>query len=927
MPKSQTSHSLFHTDSPTIVDELHFSDFLSSLGGILMQADTPLTVGVFGPWGSGKTSLLRMLRQDIDNKKLPKVRTAWITAWKYDHQEALWRAFILRVLDSLYPRKDSPGALNERPRYAVEELTDLSQKALVEELGLLEENVYRPVDWQELGRLTVDWWQLLRQGGMAAAEVAATFLPGAIALKKVVKLLGGDKTVDDELEKAIGAFRREVKAQHREQLAHIEQFEHTFANVLKLADLDRLIIFVDDLDRCLPEKSIEVLEAIKLFLEVKGTLFVLGMDKKVVELGIQAHYREWFRLYEQPSERVELPLSGDSYLQKMIQIPFYLPPLDLRNVENYILSLELKISPDARANEMTRAVFARGVYPNPRQVKRALNVFRLLRGLVIAREARPVEEGGLAPGKIAWPLLVKTILIQHQWPELYQDWRQYPTLIVSLEQAYERLPESEERVIFGEDEMEEIRMAKEGIPTAAREIQRSYSREVYRGGLLERYFAKRSDYVLLEHSLTYPSAEETGEGRERARFTGMERSEIEAYLLLVSVASPTTPPEELTPRPSEELLSELISGDPARLHDALAQFEEIEPSQKEALRKGLQHELLAAMSSIQRPAKERASAGNALASLGDPRFRADRWYLPDEALLGFVEIPVGTFLMGSDPGKDNSALDEEKPQHEVNLPTYYLARYPVTVAQFRAFMEDRGYKKADEHSLKGTDNHPVVYVSWYDAVAYCKWLTDKLKKFAQSLVETDWDGDGVLKKGKSREVAQSIMNSGDLAMESKEAGFWQGLAQGKLTVTIPSEAEWEKAARGTDARIYPWGDDFDPDRANTHESGLGSTSTVGCFPKGASPYGALDLSGNVWEWTRSLWAEDWQKPAFKYPYDPTDGREKLQVDSETPRVLRGGSFGDSRQGSRCASHLRGFPGYWYDCVGFRWVVSPFVSGL
>ena len=106
--------SPWSNDYYTLTDHLKFEDFRPTLGDIILHADTPLTIGVFGPWGSGKTSLLRMLRQDVEAATGAKVRTAWVTAWKYDRQEALWRAFILRVLDALYPREDGPGPIEER---------------------------------------------------------------------------------------------------------------------------------------------------------------------------------------------------------------------------------------------------------------------------------------------------------------------------------------------------------------------------------------------------------------------------------------------------------------------------------------------------------------------------------------------------------------------------------------------------------------------------------------------------------------------------------------------------------------------------------------------------------------------------------------------------------------------------------------------
>jgi 3',5'-cyclic AMP phosphodiesterase CpdA len=123
-------------------------------------------------------------------------------------------------------------------------------------------------------------------------------------------------------------------------------------------------------------------------------------------------------------------------------------------------------------------------------------------------------------------------------------------------------------------------------------------------------------------------------------------------------------------------------------------------------------------------ALERAEAGHVLAKLGDPRFRSDQWYLPDEPLFGFVEIPKGPFQMGIDKKRDPRAYDAEISQHEVTLPKYYIARYPVTVAQFKAFVKDSRYQLQNEKSLKGMDNHPVVFVTWYDAVAYCEWLTN-----------------------------------------------------------------------------------------------------------------------------------------------------------------------------------------------------------
>ncbi len=188
-------------------------------------------------------------------------------------------------------------------------------------------------------------------------------------------------------------------------------------------------------------------------------------------------------------------------------------------------------------------------------------------------------------------------------------------------------------------------------------------------------------------------------------------------------------------------------------------------------------------------AGERARAGDTLARLGDPRFDPAHWYLPAEHLLGFMPIPAGRFRMGSDPRRDKSADDDEKPQHEVHLPDYYIARYPVTVTQFRAFIEARKKPPQDMDSLGGLPNHPVVLVTWYEAQEYCGWLGEQLRSMAQEHIASGLEG-----------------------MDTLECDFWRGVAQGRLTTSLPSEAQWEKAARGEAGWIYPWGTTLMPRR-------------------------------------------------------------------------------------------------------------------
>jgi formylglycine-generating enzyme required for sulfatase activity len=228
-----------------------------------------------------------------------------------------------------------------------------------------------------------------------------------------------------------------------------------------------------------------------------------------------------------------------------------------------------------------------------------------------------------------------------------------------------------------------------------------------------------------------------------------------------------------------------------------------------------------------------------------------------------ILVPAGEFLMGTDRGKDRAGLKEEEPQHTLSLAAYHIGRVPVTNAQYLAFVWDTRRDVPDSWSgsepPKGMDDHPVCRVSWRDALAYCSWLAE---------------------------------------------------ASGRA-YTLPSEAEWEKAARGGDDRIYPWGDEWDAGRCNGREGGIGRTAAVTTYPRGASPHGLLDMAGNVWEWTRSLF-----KP---YPYDPADGRENLGVSGV--RVVRGGSYDVLvRELGRCSSRFWRSPDRRYWDVGFRVVI-------
>jgi len=216
-----------------------------------------------------------------------------------------------------------------------------------------------------------------------------------------------------------------------------------------------------------------------------------------------------------------------------------------------------------------------------------------------------------------------------------------------------------------------------------------------------------------------------------------------------------------------------------------------------------------------------------------------------------IAIPAGEFTMGSDH-------EVERPPHTVSVEAFEINQFEVASEEFAKFVEETGYvtdaEKAGDTSwrfyAKDKPKHPVVKASWNDAKAFCEWTGKRL----------------------------------------------------------PTEAEWEKAARGTEGFVYPWGNDWDVNKANVKEAGYRGTTIVGSFPSGGSPYGVMDMAGNVAEWT-----SDWFQPYPGYP----GGDSEAQYFGEKYRVIRGGGWFSDQNLVRTTERSASSVSLANDDVGFR----------
>lgn len=289
------------------------------------------------------------------------------------------------------------------------------------------------------------------------------------------------------------------------------------------------------------------------------------------------------------------------------------------------------------------------------------------------------------------------------------------------------------------------------------------------------------------------------------------------------------------------------------------------PLAEESIRAQCMKGLLQLITEGRLNASIRRQAAMILSTWGDPR-----------NLEQTVEVPGGRFIMGS------AQHPNSNPPHPVQVKGFLMARYPVINRAYLQFVQetDRMWRSTEGRTPERATS-PAVDLTWHDANAYCVWLTQRWRS--------------------------------------------QGSITADQCVRLPTEPEWEYAARGAqpDAGlriVYPWGGVWAEDHANSEETGFNDTCPVGLFPKGQSVWGCQDMTGQVWEWTTTMWGADMVTPMWRYP-NADDGREQLTAEGHLRRVLRGGCFSSHKEKACCTYRGSLEPSGFWRGNGFRVVVS------
>ncbi|RIL10553.1 hypothetical protein DCC79_07685 [bacterium] len=357
--------------------------------------------------------------------------------------------------------------------------------------------------------------------------------------------------------------------------------------------------------------------------------------------------------------------------------------------------------------------------------------------------------------------------------------------------------------------------------------------------------------------------------------------------------------------------------------------------------------------------RDRIACALAVGDLGDPRFARRSGPDGDYLVPPLVDVPGGTYPIGCDEpiawshrGASGADTDHQ-PRHAVAIAAFRIGQFPVTNAEYACFLaaggydDERWWDTADAARWRRGDlaNQAAKNNNWqwrrrfqetpglFEEMAgegqfgsekalaqWLVWMTLDDDAFAAAM-DAQWPAKRVTapeywRDARCNRPTQPVV--GVCWYEARAFCRWLG-AQTGLPIRLPAEVEWEAAAAGPTGRRYPWGDDEDPLRANTHAARLRIATPVGVFVEGDTPDGVADLGGNVSEWTSTLWGEegDAAAPPFAYPYDASDGREDPEAGPTVIRVVRGGAFTLPAAWARCAFRGNLEPEFQISMTGFR----------
>jgi hypothetical protein len=416
------SSFVYVDDVPAASPQFDFLLVAKALTPFLLQKhDSAVVLGLHGPWGSGKTTVMDAIRRQATSD-VPEEKRAVIdfNAWKFQDRQALWRALILHVLGEL---RKSGG----------------DEKKIEE----LEASLYRSFAVEEKGPWTVNWRTVVVEFiNIALSAIKLDFVGSA--LKKSSSLIGrmffggddegkdkkGDSVINSErVDKLASVLERKTIERHVQQVQSIEQFLDEFKMLIDtFTDQDRhVLIFIDDLDRCLPEAALEIFEAIKLFLDAPGCAFVVALDRDVIRKALAVRYAR-----QGEAALGQAFINPDEYIEKTISISFDVPRLSPNDALELMKGFEQQ---EAFLTEARRTMIVRALGVNPRRIKRFMNSLAVQLNLIqVAKEAKLSLPPCLTnPQDKGFDVFLKLMLISYRYSGVFALANEDDGLLVKLQ--------------------------------------------------------------------------------------------------------------------------------------------------------------------------------------------------------------------------------------------------------------------------------------------------------------------------------------------------------------------------------------------------------------------------------------------------------------------------------------------------------------
>lgn len=423
-------------DVPTSEDKFGYDEFARAItkkiSAAMLMGATPLTIGVHGAWGTGKSSFLKLTQKELEKEGITPI---WFNAWKYNQEENLWSALLQKILDDAplnYPFFVRPFIkirLNLNYVNFGAGALEVTTKTIIFVLRLVLVVLGAGIALGFLEKqLTVFLTNVSSSLGPNNAFVTNFFQPKVARwISALIAFIATNpKTVYDLFSGSLGIdiSKFQKKRAYKDHISFLDNFDKDFRKIIKtISGKKPLVVFIDDLDRCLPEKTIQILEAIKLFLDVQNCIFLIAVDREVIERAVYIRYTDQSKIGSEKSTEAQLGnldiyYLAQNYLEKIIQLPFNIPPLPSERIKSYVSFLY----PEGDDNNCNK-IFSENLPPNPRKIKRVLQTFMLLSQIAEERKQK----------NLSLPLLAKLVIIENRFRTLHQDIIVFPELLDGIE--------------------------------------------------------------------------------------------------------------------------------------------------------------------------------------------------------------------------------------------------------------------------------------------------------------------------------------------------------------------------------------------------------------------------------------------------------------------------------------------------------------